>query len=89
MAMSQTRFYKRAKVANLDLSYQTLCYAQAYTLVSYILSDPAGVHRLRNYLKDLAGANSHSEAKSISGKYFDAHMLEAITPQWLAYSQKF
>ena len=57
--------------------------------MSYILSDPAGVHRLRNYLKDLAGANSHSEAKSISGKYFDAHMLEAITPQWLAYSQKF
>ncbi len=89
MGMTQARFYRSDKIRNLNFTNRTLCYAQAYTVMSYILSDQAGADRLRNYLKDLAGAKSRSEANSISGRYFDAQMLEAITPQWLTYCQKF
>jgi hypothetical protein len=89
MVMNQARFYEREKIANLDLTHKTLCYAQAYTLVTYILSDPAGVSRMRSYLKELAEATTRSEANSISRRYFDAQMLEAVTPQWLTYCQKF
>lgn len=89
MVMDQARFYEREKIENPDVTHRSLCYAQSYALISYMLSDPAGTARLRAYLKELAGAKNRPAAVAISQSHFDAGMLEAMTPHWLTYCQKF
>jgi hypothetical protein len=87
MAMDRAQFYSKEKVSNLEMSTRTLCYAQAYTLVSYILSDQDGAAHLRTYLQDLAGAKDDSTVGAISDRHFGRAMLDAMTPQWLTYCQ--
>jgi hypothetical protein len=88
MAMDQAEFYDDEQVANLELTNRQLCYSQAYTLVSFMLSEPAGMSRLRDYLKDLAGAQSRAAEKSITQRHFDSKTLEAMSPLWLTFCQK-
>jgi hypothetical protein len=88
MEMKQAEFYGDERVSNLDLTNRSLCYAQAYTFVSFMLSDQTGAARLRAYLKDLTDAKDSVAEQSITRRHFDAKTLDALTPHWLAYCQK-
>lgn len=88
MLMSHADFRQRHEVGNLSMTHQTLCYGQAYTLVVYILNDPAGLTLLRRFLKDLAAAKTSSDVQEITDRHFDKKLLDAMSAEWLTFCQK-
>ena len=88
MLMSRAEFYEQSEVGKLSITYQALCYGQAYTLVAYILNNQAGATHLRLFLKDLADAKSANEVQKTTDRYFDKKLLDAMATEWLIFCQK-
>lgn len=85
MASTQSAFYDQSPVEGLTMSHKMLCYAQSYTLVSYMVNDPDGRAHLRTYLRRLSEVEKSEDARRVTGEMFSDELLEAIVNPWLAH----
>ena len=67
----------------LSVTRRSLAYAQAYTLIAYVLRDRPGRDHLRRHLRDLAGAATAADVRRITLRDFDDSLLDAMVPDWL------
>ena len=77
-------FYSRAPLEGVSAMHMDLAYAQSYTLVAYLLSNPEGADHLRAYIRDLAKATTAAEVREVTRRRFPPALLDRIVPQWLA-----
>lgn len=78
-------FYNKEEVPGLPCERVALNYAEAYTLVAYMLSDPGGQAHLQAYLRELAQARGADEVASITRRHFTPELLERLVEPWLAF----
>jgi hypothetical protein len=88
MTASRDRFYSREPIEGIDFDRTTLAYAQSYTLVAFMLSDPGGRDLLRRYVRDLARATSVAKANEITRSAFPGGMLDGLVTEWLHFVNK-
>jgi len=63
---------------------KTLYYAEAYTLIHLLLSDPTGRERVQNYIRDLA-QDDGTNTLAITDKYFDKATCDRLTHPWISH----
>ena len=85
MESSQSAFYRRSLVDGLNASHRALCYAQSYTLVSYMINDGEGREHLRSYMNRLADVETAEDARQVTREMFTDKLLDAMVRPWLAY----
>lgn len=85
MTADATEFYSGAEVEGVGCLKTQLCYAQSYTLVAYMLSEPEGADHLRRYLRELAAVKSPNEARAVTLKVFPEALLAPMVDAWLRY----
>lgn len=88
MGMSVAEFYDNRPIEGISWTHKTLAYSQAYTLVAYMLSDPAGAKKVQEYLRRLADAEKRDDVQRITEEVFPPALLKTMTPQWLAKVQR-
>ncbi len=81
---SPAEFYSRKHVAGLSVPRRHLAYAEAYTLVVYLLSDSSGRKHLQRYIRELANAETDAQVRAVTARSFPPRLLETIVPEWLA-----
>lgn len=84
MLFDHRAFYLPQPVEGLSVTRRVLAYAQAYTLITYILQDRPGQDHLRRHLRDLAGAATAADVRRITLRDFDDSLLDSMVPDWLA-----
>jgi hypothetical protein len=67
-----------------NVTRSDIYYAQAYTLVHTLLSEPTGRERLRDYLRDLASDDGWN-ANRITREYFGPDVCEHMTRFWIEH----
>ncbi len=85
MESSQAAFYNQAPVAGLRCSHKMLCYAQSYTLASYLINDGDGREHLRTYLRKLSAVTTSAAARQVTREMFTDKLLSAMVTPWLAH----
>ena len=85
MASTQAAFYEQSPVDGLSADRKTLCYAQSYTLASYMINDNAGRDFLRAYMRALSEVKTTKDAQQVTREVFTDKLLEAMTKPWLAH----
>lgn len=88
MTSTAAEFYDRSPVPGVTGTRRTLCYAQSYTLMSYMINDGDGRGHLRGYIQQLSGAASHDEAQRITREVFTDELLAAMVDPWLAHVKR-
>jgi len=79
----QSAFYRQDAVPGVGFTRKPLCYAQAYSLCAYMLSDSAGREHLQEYLRALARARSPKQARQATAESFPPQLLKSLVPAWL------
>lgn len=82
---SKASFYSQKPIEGLGYRRKRLCYAQAYTLVSYMINDAQGREHLRTYLQKLAEAKNAADVRQITSEMFSERLLDAMVEPWLEY----
>lgn len=85
MASTQAAFYEQSPVDGLTANRKTLCYAQSYTLASYMINDNAGRDFLRTYMRALSEVDTTEDAQRVTREVFTDKLLDAMTTPWLAH----
>ena len=85
MASTQAAFYQQSPVDGLRADRKTLCYAQSYTLASYMINDNAGRDFLRTYMRALSKVVTTKDARRVTREVFTDKLLEAMIKPWLAH----
>ncbi len=85
MESSQAAFYNPTPIEGLDCSHKTLCYAQSYTLASYMINDKEGRGHLRSYLRKLSNVKTSDGARQVTSAMFTDKLLNALVTPWLAH----
>ena len=83
----RTEFYNKTpiKVRKFEnVTVSSVYYGTAYTLVHRLLDDPSGRARLRDYIRDLAGADAR-EARGVTQEYFGPEVCEHMTSFWIQH----
>ena len=78
-------FYDQSDIQGLGVTHRTLCYAQSYTLVSYMINDDAGREHLRTYIRRLSEAKALSDVQRITRETFPDDLLDSMVEPWLAH----
>ena len=83
--MDSTRqaFYDQSPVEGLNASHRSLCYAQSYTLASYMINDKQGRTHLRGYIRKLSEAKTFEDARRVTRETFTDKLLKAMVKPWL------
>jgi hypothetical protein len=87
VSFSQADFYRLDPVQLAGYSgvdRMGLCYAEAYTLIHLLLSDPGGRDRLQAYIADLAAANGKNY-DAVTRNYFGPDTCDYLTPHWIRH----
>lgn len=87
MDFSPAAFYDQAPVPGLSFTRRTLCYAQSYTLTSYMINDPKGRQHLRTFIREISGAASADDVRQITREKFADKLLDAMVEAWLAHAE--
>lgn len=82
---SPVAFYDQSPVPGLTITHRTLCYAQSYTLISYLINDRDGREHLRAFVRKLSGATSDDDVRHITHDMFPDKLLDAMVVSWLAH----
>lgn len=82
---TQAEFYNRSSVQGLAANRKTLCYAQSYSLVSYMINDDGGREHLRAYIRKISEAKSTKDVRQITRDMFSDELLESMVEPWLAH----
>jgi len=82
---TRAAFYEQSPVDGLTADRKTLCYAESYTLTSYMINDNAGRDFLRKYMRALSDVGTTEEAQRITREMFTDKLLVAMIKPWLAH----
>ena len=85
MESSQAAFYDQTPIDGLGCSHKTLCYAQSYTLASYMINDREGREHLRSYLRKLSSVKTSDDARQVTSAVFTDELLDAMVTPWIAH----
>jgi len=85
MLSSKAAFYDLSEVEGLNVNRRSLCYAQAYTLASYMINDKGGREHLRTYVRKLSEAKTEKDAQQVTRDLFNDKLLTAMVKPWMAY----
>ncbi len=90
MGYDRAQFYDPSPIslAGHDVRTQQLCYAQAYTMIAFIIQDPTGPEHLRQYILKLSAAADIEQARAITRELFPPEILEAMVPGWVNSVQR-
>ncbi|MCO6436753.1 MAG: DUF1570 domain-containing protein [Phycisphaerae bacterium] len=83
MLVDKSGFYDPKPVEGQTFSRKLLYYAQAYTLVRFMLNNDAGREHLREYLRKLAAAKSQADVERITREQFNPALLERLSEAWI------
>ncbi len=88
--MDSTRqaFYDQSPVEGINTSHKSLCYAQSYTLASYLINDKEGRVHLRGYIRKLSESKTLKDARRVTRETFTDKLLNAIVKPWLAHVKR-
>ncbi|HUU97319.1 MAG TPA: hypothetical protein VM487_16400 [Phycisphaerae bacterium] len=84
---SRPMFYDETPIhvdGYLGVHRKTLYYAEAYTLMHLLLSDPEGRERVQNYICDLA-KDDGMNTRAITERYFDKATCDQLTYSWIRH----
>ncbi len=83
--MNRSDFYNQQRVPGLAYTQRTLAYAQAYTLVAYLVNAPQEREWLRKYIRSIASATSTRKVAEKTKTIFTRRVLDRLAPRWLTY----
>lgn len=88
MLADSSTFLSPEKIEGVSFTRGVLHYAQAYTLVAFMLSDDAGAEHLREYLRSLAMAKNAAASRQKTQESFPDTLLHDMVTPWLAFVNK-
>ena len=87
VSFSQAEFYRQDKVQVTgypELTRQSVCYAEAYTLMHLLLSDEGGRARVQAYIAALAGAKGQNH-EAVTREFFGPETCDYLTRPWIKH----
>ena len=88
MESTRQAFYDQSPVDGLNASHRSLCYAQSYTLASYLINDKQGRAHLRGYIRKLSEAKTFEDVRRVTRETFTDKLLKAMVKPWLTHVKR-